>query len=266
MLLHGDAQLLDALDVGVDTTPGQDVGDGGAGVGGGVHPRVLGQVAEPALADHPPGGRLGMTTEHTEQAGLARPVATDEADLVLGHDREVGPLDNEAAADRHGETLRLQHGSSLAGTRCRFQPRFVAGSGPAFLGGLRVEVRCDRPCSQVECWPPRLARSVSFRSRPTWSRHRRRRRHGVGVGVGGRGRGRRIGVGIRRWRADGWRRLRRRGVDRWRRCGGLRLDRRRWGGLGGGRGGGSAASAAALVVHGGRRPARRLGSSRRSRR
>ena len=33
VLLHGDAQLLDALDLGVDAAPGQDVRDRGAGVG-----------------------------------------------------------------------------------------------------------------------------------------------------------------------------------------------------------------------------------------
>ena len=43
-----------------------------------------GQVAEAALADHPPGRRLGLAAEHLEQAGLAGAVAPDEADLVAG--------------------------------------------------------------------------------------------------------------------------------------------------------------------------------------
>ena len=135
VLLHGDAQLLDALDLGVDAAPGQHVGDGGAGVGGGVDPRVLGQVAETALADHPSGGRLGVTAEHPEQARLAGAVAADEADLVLGHDREVGPLDDEAAADRHGETLGLQHG---------VKPR---GRGAGSNQGLRLAIAgCGSAC------------------------------------------------------------------------------------------------------------------------
>ena len=134
VLLHGDAQLLDALDLGVDAAPGEHVGDRGAGVGGRVDPRVLGQVAEAALADHPPGGRLGLTAEDAEQAGLAGAVAADEADLVLGHDREVGPLDDEAAADRHGETLACSTASSLAGRERSVPTRVSDGFGRDGLG------------------------------------------------------------------------------------------------------------------------------------
>ena len=81
------------------------------GIHGRVDSRILGQVTEPAFADHPPRSRLGMAAEDPEQAGLAGTVAPDEADLVLGHDREVGPLDDEAATDRHGETHGLEHSS-----------------------------------------------------------------------------------------------------------------------------------------------------------
>ena len=145
MLLHGDAQLLDALDLVVDATAREHVGDRRAGVSGRIDPRILGQVAEPALADHPSRGRLGVAAEDAEQAGLAGAVAPDEADLVLGHDGEVGPLDDEAAANRHGETLRLQH---------MFKPRGVGGAVPTssfatrFWAGLvaelALEVRCRR--------------------------------------------------------------------------------------------------------------------------
>ncbi len=75
VLLHGDAQLLDAFDLGIDPAPREHVGDRGAGVSGCVDPRILGEVAEPALADHSSRSGLGMTAEDTEQAGLAGAVA-----------------------------------------------------------------------------------------------------------------------------------------------------------------------------------------------
>ena len=112
-LLHGDAQLLDALDLGVDAAPRQDVGDGGAPVEHAGDARVLRQVAEGALADDPPGGRLGLAAEHAEQARLAGAVAADEADLVAGHHGEVGRLDDEPAADLDRESLRLEHRARL---------------------------------------------------------------------------------------------------------------------------------------------------------
>ena len=115
-LLHGDAQLLDALDLGVDAAPGQDVGDGGAPVEHAGDARILRQVAEGALADDPPGGRLGLAAEHAEQARLAGAVAADEADLVAGHHGEVGRLDDEPAADLHRESLRLEHRARLSRT------------------------------------------------------------------------------------------------------------------------------------------------------
>ena len=72
-----------------------------------------GQVAEAALAHDPAGDGLGLAAEDLEQAGLAGAVATDEADLVPGHDGEVGRLDDEPTADLHRETLRLQHRTSM---------------------------------------------------------------------------------------------------------------------------------------------------------
>ena len=45
-LLHGDAELLDALQLGVDAAAGEDVGDGGAAVEHAGDARVLRQVAE----------------------------------------------------------------------------------------------------------------------------------------------------------------------------------------------------------------------------
>ena len=123
-LLHGDAQLLDALELGVDAAPGQDVGDGGATVEDAGDARVLRQVAERALADDPPGRRLGLAAEHAEQARLAGAVAPDEADLVAGHDGEVGRLDDEPAADLDRERLRLEHRPRVSGEVRRFQPRW----------------------------------------------------------------------------------------------------------------------------------------------
>ena len=95
--------------------PGQHVGDGRAAVEHAGDARVLRQVAEAALAHDPAGGRLGLAAEHLEQAGLAGAVAADEADLVPGHDGEVGRLDDEPAADLHREPLGLEHRSRVSG-------------------------------------------------------------------------------------------------------------------------------------------------------
>ena len=102
--------------------PERHVGDGRAAVEHAGDARVLRQVAEAALADDAPGRRLGLAAEDAEQAGLAGAVAADEADLVAGHDGEVGRLDDEPAADLHRESLRLEHRSRLSGADARFQP------------------------------------------------------------------------------------------------------------------------------------------------
>jgi hypothetical protein len=83
------------------------VGHGRAAVEDTRDAGVLGQVAEPSLADHPPGGRFDCAAEHSEQARLAGTVAPDDPDLVAGHDGEAGRLDDEPAADLHRELLRL---------------------------------------------------------------------------------------------------------------------------------------------------------------
>ena len=68
-----------------------------------VRAGVLGQVAEAALDVDDARGRLALAAEDLEQAGLARPVAADQADLVAGAHGEGGRLQREAAADLHGE-------------------------------------------------------------------------------------------------------------------------------------------------------------------
>ena len=60
-LLHRQPQLLDPDQLVVDATPGQHVGDGGAALEGVVDARVLGQVAEAALAHHLARRRLDAT-------------------------------------------------------------------------------------------------------------------------------------------------------------------------------------------------------------
>ena len=118
-LLHRDAQLLDALQLGVDAAPGEDVRHRGAAVQHAGDARVLRQVAERAPAHDAPGGRLGLPAEHAEQARLAGAVAADEADLVPGHDGEVGRLDHEPAADLDRESLGLEHPIRLSGRAAR---------------------------------------------------------------------------------------------------------------------------------------------------
>ena len=57
-LLHGDAQLLDALHLGVDAAAGEDVGDGGAAVEHAGDPRVLraGSRSRPCGSTRPAAG------------------------------------------------------------------------------------------------------------------------------------------------------------------------------------------------------------------
>ena len=106
-LLHLEPELLDPFQLLVDAAARQHVGHGGAAVEDTCDAGILWQVAEPALADHPPGGRFDGAAEHPEQARLAGTVAADDADLVAGHDGEAGRLDDESAADLHRELLRL---------------------------------------------------------------------------------------------------------------------------------------------------------------
>jgi uroporphyrinogen decarboxylase len=53
------------------------------------------------------GRRVGRAAQHLQQAGLAGAVATDEADLVAGADREAGPLEPEVDTPFVQETVRL---------------------------------------------------------------------------------------------------------------------------------------------------------------
>ena len=101
----------------VDAAAGQHVGDAAATVERGVDLRVLGQVAEAALAHHPAGLRLGGAAEHLEQAGLAGAVAADDAHLVAGHHGEAGGVDDESAPHFHRDRLGLEHPSRLRACR-----------------------------------------------------------------------------------------------------------------------------------------------------
>src|SRR3546814_10051818 len=99
VLLHLQAQLLDAGHRLVEPAPGEDVAHRRGGLVDAVELRVLGQVAEPAAAvDYAGEGRVGAT-EHLEQAGLAGAVAAHEADLVAGADSEADPVEDDGAAD-----------------------------------------------------------------------------------------------------------------------------------------------------------------------
>ena len=102
-----EPELLDPFQLLVDAAARQHVGHGRTAVEHPCDAGILWQVPEPTLADHPPGGRFDGATEHPEQARLAGAVASDDADLVAGHDGEAGRLDDESAADLHRELLRL---------------------------------------------------------------------------------------------------------------------------------------------------------------
>jgi hypothetical protein len=109
-LLHRQAQLLEAHELLVDAATAEDVGDRGAAVEDAGDARVLRQVTEPALAHDAAADRLGGAAEHPEQAGLAGPVAADDADLVARHQREGRVLHHEAATHLHRQPTDLQHG------------------------------------------------------------------------------------------------------------------------------------------------------------
>ena len=61
-----------------------------------------------------PAGRRELAAQHFEQAGLARTVAADEADLVTGAQPEGRIGYNDASADFYAERLGLEHSSMMA--------------------------------------------------------------------------------------------------------------------------------------------------------
>ena len=122
VLLHLDAQLLDAHHGLVEAAARQDVAHAGGGVVDAVEARVLGQVAEAAGAVDDAGvGRLGAA-QHLEQARLAGAVAADQPDLVAGADREAGSLEDDGTTHLDGELADLQHGPCSQDGRPRANP------------------------------------------------------------------------------------------------------------------------------------------------
>ena len=117
VLLHLEAQLLDADHRLVEPAPGEDVAHRGGGVVDAVEPRVLREVPEAAAAVHDAGVRVRGAAEHLQQARLAGAVAADQPDLVAGADREAGAVEDDVAADLDRELPDLQHPSMLTGRR-----------------------------------------------------------------------------------------------------------------------------------------------------
>ena len=114
-------------------------------VGDAVELRVLRQVAERRRcgARRPRSG-CGRAAEHPQQAGLARAVAADEADLVAGAHGEADVLHEETARHLHRELAHLQHGRPV-----------LPASGSGGLFAIRLEVTIsDR-------------RQLTWRSRPS---------------------------------------------------------------------------------------------------
>ena len=119
ILLHRDAQLLEADELLVDATAAEHVGDGCAAVEHAGDARILRQVPEPALAQHLAAGRLQRAAEHPEQRRLAGTVAAHETDLVARHHGERGVLDDLTTTDLDRERLDLQHAAGVARRRIR---------------------------------------------------------------------------------------------------------------------------------------------------
>src|SRR2546430_9193280 len=84
--------------------------------------RILWHVTQGPAAQHEAGRRIVLAGQHLEKACLARTVASDEADLVPGVDREACVAEHAACRDIDGESSRLDHG----GAKCyvRTQPAF----------------------------------------------------------------------------------------------------------------------------------------------
>ena len=93
----------------VEAAARQDVGQRGDAVEEAGDAGVLREVAERALTMHDADRGGGRAAEHAQQAGLARTVAADEADLVAGADRQRGAFDDETAADLNRQLAGLQH-------------------------------------------------------------------------------------------------------------------------------------------------------------
>ena len=81
LVLGAGGGLVDAVEAVVDCAAAEDVRDGRARVEHALNARVLRQVAEAALADDLACHRLSGATEHLEQAGLARTIATHQTDF-----------------------------------------------------------------------------------------------------------------------------------------------------------------------------------------
>ena len=99
----------------VEAPPGQDVGQPGGVDARALGPRVLGQVAERALAHDGAAGRAVSPPRTLSRLVLPAPLRPDQADLVAGAHGE-GRLDQgEAAADLHAQVPGLQHPSMMTG-------------------------------------------------------------------------------------------------------------------------------------------------------
>ncbi len=109
VLLHREAQLLDAHDRLVEAAARQDVRQRSDAIEDAGDARVLREVAQAALAMDDARRRRRRASEHAQQAGLARTVAADETDLVAGADGERGAFEHEAPTDLHRELAGLQH-------------------------------------------------------------------------------------------------------------------------------------------------------------
>src|SRR6202521_4636787 len=75
----------------------------------GARPWVLGHVAEGPASQNEPARGVVLAGHHLEQAGLARAVAPDEADLVPDRDDERRVRQDTTPGDVDGEITYLQH-------------------------------------------------------------------------------------------------------------------------------------------------------------
>ena len=114
VLLHGDTQLLEVVGGLVEPAPRQNVGQAGAGGGMPGGSRILTEEPQAALGRHPARGRRQLAAQDLQQAGLARTVAANEADLVAGAHREGGLLQGDAASYFDAELANVQHPTMMA--------------------------------------------------------------------------------------------------------------------------------------------------------
>ncbi len=107
-LLHREPELLQALGHLLEPAGLQHMRERGVRMDL-PSARLLPEVAEPAADDGSAGERRFVTGDHVEQARLAGPIASHDAGLVAGAQRQGQALEDRGAGDLDGQVGDLEH-------------------------------------------------------------------------------------------------------------------------------------------------------------